>query len=99
MKKFLLPKFSQVIEQDGRQGTFFKGPQGKFTVIGQVIRSFLEDLRGRWKQFLKKSLFSDEKQICQIFFALPRMADLKQQVIRLHKVFLAIVLQVLRSFL
>jgi len=33
------------------------------TVIAQVIRSFFWDLRGRWKQILKKSLFSRLKTI------------------------------------
>ena len=49
--------------------SFYKGRQCFLTVIGQFIRSFLKDLRGRWKPFLKKKLFSRRKNILVIFFS------------------------------
>ena len=33
--------FSQVIEQDERQGTIYKGTERVPTVIGQIVRSIL----------------------------------------------------------
>ena len=67
-----------IIEEDRRQGTIYKGPQCNLTVIAQVIRSFLSDLRGRWNQFLKKkSNFPLKNKFGDIFLVLPGMADLR----------------------
>ena len=43
-------------------------------IIVQVIRSFLQDLRGRWKQFLKKRLVSQWKTNLANFFSFYRIS-------------------------
>ena len=40
------PIFSRIIECDKPQGTIFKGPQAILTITVELIRAFLEDLRG-----------------------------------------------------
>ena len=52
------------------QGTNYKRPQVFVTVIVQVIRSFLEDLRYDVDEnaFSKKAYFADEKQFWSFFF-------------------------------
>ena len=57
-KKTFWPRFASNIEYEKRHGTIYKGPQCILTVTGQVLRSFFQDLRGRLKKFLKKSIFS-----------------------------------------
>ena len=70
-KTFIWANFSRIIEYEKFQVTVYRGPQGFFTVILQVIRSFRYDLRCRWKQFLKKKLFfADENKF---WLNLPRI--------------------------
>ena len=55
VKKSLWPISSSIIEQNKRQKTTYKGPQGNLTSNVEVIRPFLHDPRGCWKyKFLKK---------------------------------------------
>ena len=61
MKKFFLPIFSRIIDYKKPQRTHYRGLQGFVTVIMQVIRSFLWDPRGRWKQVLKIGYFPEKK--------------------------------------
>ena len=57
---------------------FIEGPQYIVTVIGQVIRSFLWDLPGRWKQFLKKkTTFTMKNNFGHFFLVLPSLADIR----------------------
>ena len=46
--------FLRNIELDKPQGTISKGQEGVFTLIVQMIRSFLWDLRSRKKQTFEK---------------------------------------------
>ena len=46
MKKILWPNFSPIIECDKPQGTNYKGPQAILTITVEVIRAFLQNLRG-----------------------------------------------------
>ena len=68
MKKSLWPISSRIIEHGKRQGTTYKGPQGKVTNNVEVERSFLQDPRGCWKhKFLKKKAnFPVKKRISPI---------------------------------
>ena len=59
--KILPAIFSRSIEYEKPQGTKYKGPKSIASVFVQVIGSFLQDLGGRWKKFLKKSPFSRGK--------------------------------------
>ena len=43
--------FSRIVEYKKAQGTIYRGPQGLSAGIAQYIRSFLQDLRGRRKNF------------------------------------------------
>ena len=62
MKKRLWPISSRIVEHDKRQRTTYKGRQGNLTVNVEVIRPFLHDPRGCWKQiFEEKSNLSSEK--------------------------------------
>ena len=55
VKKSFWSIFSRIIEQDKRQGTIYKGPQGNLLITLEFIRPFLQDPRGCWKRkFLKK---------------------------------------------
>ena len=40
------PISSRIIECDKRQGTFYNGPTSVVTITVEVIRTFLQDLRG-----------------------------------------------------
>ena len=55
VKKRFLPIFSRVIQCDNSKRTNCKGPKGILTFIVDVIRPFLQERRGCWKnKFLKK---------------------------------------------
>ena len=43
--------FSPIVESKKAQGTIYCGPLGTMAGIAQYIRSFLQDLRGRRKNF------------------------------------------------
>ena len=59
---FILPSF---IEHDKPQGTTHKGAQGFLTILVQMIRSALWDLRRRKKQTFQKIAFlRDYKNFC-----------------------------------
>ena len=73
MKKTFWPSFSRKIEYEKHHGTMYKGSQCILTVTGQFISSCLEDLLGRWKQFLKKIILSRWKTILVNFFSYYRV--------------------------
>ena len=79
------PIFSRVIKIVEPQGTIYKGSQGFLTNIGQVTRSFLQDLRGRQQICSKKGYFPREK-IVLLYLVLLSMADLRQHFSQLDKV-------------
>ena len=55
VKKRFSPISSRVIEHDKRPETTCKGPQGNLTINVEVIRPYLQDPRGCWRdKFLKK---------------------------------------------
>ena len=54
----LWPTFSRIIEHDKPQRTNLKGPQGTLKNVVQMIRSFLWEIRGRYKKTFQKKLFS-----------------------------------------
>ena len=89
MKKTMWPIFSRIIECDKPQGTIFKGPQAILTITVELIRAFLEDLRGCWKhQFLKKRQYFQWKRLCGLFFlVLSNVTNLRVQFLRVHKLF------------
>ena len=66
-EKTYLTNLSQNIDYDKTQGTIHKGPQIMLTTSVQMIRSFLWDLRGRWKKTLRKEAFVNKKKIWPIF--------------------------------
>ena len=52
---------------------FYKCPQGILKIIVQMIRSFLWDVRGRWKKNISKnSFFHGDKRFWPTF---PRIID------------------------
>ena len=68
VKKRFSPISSRIIEQDKRQGTTYKGPQGNLTKNVEVERPFPQDPRGCWKhKFLKKkAVFPVKKRFSPI---------------------------------
>ena len=63
------PFFSRNIECEKPHGTNYKGPKGTLTTTVEVIRSFLWDLGGCWRQktFGKKAIFQVKKMFWPIF--------------------------------
>ena len=71
VKKKLWPSFSRNIQHDKCRGTFYKGPQGVLTIIGQTIWTFVWHLRGRQKRkFQKLSVFTMKEISGPIFLKL-----------------------------
>ena len=89
MKKILWPNFSPIIECDKPQGTNYKGPQAILTITVEVIRAFLQNLRGCWEhKFLKKkAIYPVKKTLWPIFLVLSNVTDLRGQFLRVQKVF------------
>ena len=73
LNKWLWPSFSRIIECDKHQWTFYNGPQGVLTKTVEVIRSFLQDIKGCWNQmFLRsKGYRSEEKFLAHSFSYYP----------------------------
>ena len=46
-KKIFRPIFSRIVEYEKAWGTIYRSPQVSMTDIAQVLRSFLQNLRGR----------------------------------------------------
>ena len=64
VEKRFSPISSLITENDKRQGTTYKVPQGNLTINVEVIRPFLLDPRGCWKQtFEEKGKISSEEKI------------------------------------
>ena len=86
-KKFW-PIFFCIIEHDICQGTIYKGPPGLLTKFMQLIRSFRWDLKVSKKQtFQKIAVFTVTKLCGPFFLILSRVTLLKEQYLRVHKVF------------
>ena len=66
-KKLFRLIFCRIIEYNKLQGTKVRGLQAFVTGIVQALRSFLQHLRGRWRQFLKNGYFPEEKHFWPIF--------------------------------
>ena len=59
--------FSRTIECDKLKGTICKDPEGILTIFVQMIRSFVWDLRGRWKKtFQKLAVFTMTKDLAYL---------------------------------
>ena len=64
VEKRFSPISSRITEHDKRHGTTYKVPQGNLTINIEVIRPFLLDPRGCWKQtFEEKGKLSSEEKI------------------------------------
>ena len=75
------------MEFEKLQKTTYRGPEGHVTIIVQVIRTFLLDLKGQKKNFSKNSL-AHRWEGKLAFFVLKRsMEEFKQHKIKLQKVF------------
>ena len=70
VKKKFWPFFSRIIECDKPQRTIYKSPQGIVTIIVEIVRSNLWDLRGCLKNtiFEKKRKLSNEEESLTCFF-------------------------------
>ena len=68
-KTLFRPIFSRIIEYEKPQGTTYKGSQGTVSVIVQVRRSFLWDLRYEVDEnnFSKKGYFAYETQLGPVY--------------------------------
>ena len=66
-KTSLRPIFLALSSLKKTQVAIYESPKGIVKNIEHGIRSFLWDLRGRWKQFLKKGCFTEEKQFWSLF--------------------------------
>ena len=64
--------FSRNIEYDKCQETIYTGPQGVLITIVQMIKTFLWDLRGRWKQTIQEKLFQKWQKFLAFF---PRIIE------------------------
>ena len=54
-----------------------KGPKSLLTIIMQVIRSFLQELRSRESNFSQKAIVPKKRRFSHIFLILPTMADIE----------------------
>ena len=68
VKKRFSPISSRIIEHEERHRTTYKVPQGNLTINVEVIRPFLKDPRGFWKQKIlkNKAIFSVKKRFSPI---------------------------------
>ena len=98
-KKIPSANFSRFIEFGKTQVTIYESPKGFVTVIEQVIRSFLYDLRGRRKQFLKKGYFADEKHFWLIFSRFLEHQKPQKTIYDGSLNLLTVIMEVIRSFL
>ena len=88
MKKKNSPFFSRFIEHDKCQGTIYKGPKEVWTMIVQMRRTFLWDLRGWYKQTFQKRAFFKVTIVFDLFFVLlSSVKNIKEQLLRVHKFF------------
>ena len=72
VNKWFSPTFSRIIECDKHQRTIYNGPQGVLTKTLEVIRSFLQDIRGCWNQmFLRIKAIVPKKIFGPFFLLLP----------------------------
>ena len=88
-KRFWLT-FLKNINCDKSTGTVCKCSKGFLTITMEVIRSFLQHMRGCWKHnFLKKkgNLPSEEKNYGPLFLVFSSVTNLKGGFVRVFKVF------------
>ena len=80
---------SHVTHFDRHGVTFCKSPRCNLAIVVQYKRSFLCHPRVCWKQkFLnKKQTFQWKKYFGLIFFVISNMKNVREQLIRVHKVF------------
>ena len=81
--------FLSNINWDKPPGTVYKCPKGYLTITLEVIISFLQDLRGCWKNNFskKRQLFQWGKNYGSHFLVLSNVTNLKRRFVRIHKVF------------
>ena len=87
MKKNFWPLFSRIIECYKPHGTVYYCPQGFLSSTVEVVRSFLQDFWGCWKQiFLKKrQSFQWRKDFGLIFLQLLSAINLRGQFLLVQK--------------
>ena len=99
MKKRFWPIFSRDIEHDKCQGTVYKGSQGFSTVFVQMIWTFFCHLRGRLKKtFQKTAVFTMKEVFGPFFFVLSSVTNLKEQIIRVYRLFRQLLWNLLEHF-
>ena len=81
--------FHRLITCDKPPGTVCKCPQSLLTFTVEVMRSFLQDLRGCWKNNFskKRQSFQWGKNYGSLFLVLSSMTNLKGQFVTVFKVF------------
>ena len=73
MQKRFWPIFSPVLEHDKCRGTIFEGPYSFLTIVVQLIRTFLMELKRSTETNISKfSRFHDDKCFWPIF---PRIIE------------------------
>ena len=90
--------FSRIVEYKKAPGIIYNGPQCISAAIAQYIRSFLQDLRGRRKNFQKKVFFLDERQFWPILTRITECGRPQITFCQASQGIVAIIMQAIRSF-
>ena len=99
VKKSFWPVFSRNMEHDNCQRTFYKGPQGILTTLGQILWTFICDLRGRWNQtFQITAVFTMKEVFGIIFLVLSSVTNHKEQFKRILKLLLQLLGNLIKHF-
>ena len=100
MKKNFGLIFSPDIEHDKCQGTVYKGSQGFLTFFVQLIWTYIWHLKGRLKQtFQKTAVFTMKEVFGPFLFVLSSVTNLKEQFIRVYRLFPQLLWILLEHFL
>ena len=94
--------FTRNIECEKPQGTICKGPKDTMKITVEVIGSFLQHLRCCWKhkKLEKRYSFQWKKIHFSLFFlVLSNMTNVREQLIRPHKVFWQVLCKLYYHFL
>ena len=100
VKKRFWPIFSRDMEHEKRQGTGYKGSQGILTFFVQMMWTFIWHLRGRLNQTFQKTAVLTMKEVFgPFFFVLSSVANLREQFIRVYRLFRQLLWNSLEHFL
>ena len=90
-----------MFEFDKPQGTVYVSPEASLAITDKKLRSFLQDLRGCWKNnFLKeKHSFQLRRDFAAFFLFLSNITKSRKRFLTVHKVCLTINLKLIIFFL